>query len=269
MVIDTFLFFNELDLLEIRLNILDQYVDKFVLVEARQTFMGKDKPLYYAENKERFAKWNDKIVHYVIEDLSEEELASARLSPNVGAGEHYWVREFAQKECILKALTFANDSDIVFVSDLDEIWNPEIFNKVPVSELNPDIICSPVQTAYHYYLNNRSDQSTNGWVGTRLGTIQRLRELGVNHFRNRENTSLEIPNGGWHFTFQGGKEAIEAKIEAYSHQEYNTLNIKSRIKYSLFANEDFALRGFKLWKDESQLPKYLIENKQKWIHLFK
>lgn len=270
MIYDTFLFFNELDLLEIRLNILNDCVDKFVLVEARQTFTGKDKPLYYAENKERFAQWNDKIIHYVIDEITEEEWNKAKQSPNVGAGEHFWVREFAQKECILKALTGCKDDDIIFVSDLDEIWNPDTILLRDL-RMNPELgmIFRPLQTAYHYYLNNRSDQDVNGWVGTRYGTYKTLKKLGVNHFRNKENISVNLPYGGWHFTYQGGEQAIKDKVEAFSHQEYNTPEIKSMIKSKMFVNEDFVNRGFKLWKDESELPKYLIENKQKWIKLFR
>ena len=67
------MFYNELDLLEIRLNILDSVVDKFVIVEATETFMGQPKPLYYEENKERFVKWKDKIVHYVVDDYPFDE----------------------------------------------------------------------------------------------------------------------------------------------------------------------------------------------------
>lgn len=53
MIYDCFTFFNELNLLEIRLNILNDVVDKFVLVEATKTFSGKDKPLYYEQNKKK------------------------------------------------------------------------------------------------------------------------------------------------------------------------------------------------------------------------
>ena len=61
MIYDCFTFFNELDLLEIRLNILDEYTDYFVIGESYETFSGLKKPLYYYENRERFEKWNDKI----------------------------------------------------------------------------------------------------------------------------------------------------------------------------------------------------------------
>ena len=264
MVIDAFMFFNELDLLEIRLNILDPYVDKFVIVEARHTFMGKEKLLYYLENKERFAKWNDKIIHYIVDDISEKEWNKAKLSPNVGAGEHWWVREFSQKENILKALTQCRDDDVIFVSDLDEIWNPEAISLA----MEKDRIYKCKQIAYHYYLNNHSDQDINGWVGTHFGTYAMLKKYGVNHFRNKGNNPIIIENGGWHFTFMGGEEAIKTKIEAYSHQEYNTPKIRDNIEENIRLNKDFLNRGFNLWKDESELPKYLIKNKEKWKNLF-
>ena len=69
MIYDCFTFFNELDLLEIRLNILDEHVDYFVLAECTETFSGIEKPLYYEENKERFSKWSHKIIHHINEKI--------------------------------------------------------------------------------------------------------------------------------------------------------------------------------------------------------
>ena len=70
-IFDTFTFYNELDLLELRLNILGDVVDYFVINEANITFTGKPKPLYYRENKDRFKKWKDKIIHIVTVDENE------------------------------------------------------------------------------------------------------------------------------------------------------------------------------------------------------
>jgi beta-1,4-mannosyl-glycoprotein beta-1,4-N-acetylglucosaminyltransferase len=261
MVLDTILFYNELDLLEVRLNILDSVVDKFVIVEATKTFVGNQKSLYFQENKERFAKWSHKIVHYVIDELTDEEWERAKASPNTGAGEHWWVREYCHKERLLDALSFCKDDDIVFISDLDEIWNPKIEIK------KDDNIYRPIQTAYHYYLNNRSDQDINGWVGTRYGTYKTLKEKGCNHFRTESmNPSIHIPNGGWHFTFMGGADKIKEKVENYGHQEFR--GALSGVETAMSKNVDFLNRGFKLWKDESQLPEYLINNKEKWKKLF-
>lgn len=69
MVYDCFSFFNELDLLEIRLNTLDSIVDKFILVESTLTHTGNQKPLFYAENKSRFKKFNDKIIHIIVDEF--------------------------------------------------------------------------------------------------------------------------------------------------------------------------------------------------------
>jgi beta-1,4-mannosyl-glycoprotein beta-1,4-N-acetylglucosaminyltransferase len=259
MVIDTVLFFNELDLLEIRLNILDPVVDKFVILEARKTFIGKEKPLNF--DPVRFDKWKDKIVYHIIDEPTDEEWERAKRSPNTGAGEHFWLREYCHKESMLKALKFCNDDDIVFISDLDEIWNPNI--KI---EAEHGKVYRPIQTAYHYYLNNRSDQDINGWVGTRFATYKTVKRCGINHLRTESmHPSLKIPYGGWHFTFMGGADKIKEKVENYGHQEYRPA--LSNVDQALASNVDFLNRGFKLWKDESELPEYILNNKDKWKHL--
>ena len=68
-VFDSFIFFNELDLLELRLNILNDVVDYFVLTESPFTVSGNEKPLYYQENKDRFGKFNDKIIHNITKEI--------------------------------------------------------------------------------------------------------------------------------------------------------------------------------------------------------
>lgn len=261
MTYDTFMFYNELDLLEIRLNILDPYVDTFVIVEARETFVGHPKPLYFEENRERYARWAHKIIHYVVDNSDEALWEFARKSPNVGNGEHWWVREFYQKENILKAFT-ANDDDLVFVSDVDEIWNPAL-------DYSGDGVWRPRQIAYHYYLNNKSDQYFNGWTGTRAGKYKKLKEVGVNHFRTEQFTPSKIlENGGWHFTNLGDVEFVKKKIESYGHQEYNVSGIKGKIDKAFKNNEDFLGRCT-LWVDETGLPQYILDNKEKYKHLFK
>ena len=68
MIYDCFMFFNELDVLEIRLNELYHAVDKFILVEATKTHAGKDKTLFFNENKQKFSKFLDKIQHIIIDE---------------------------------------------------------------------------------------------------------------------------------------------------------------------------------------------------------
>lgn len=265
MIIDLFYFFNELDLLEIRLNILDKYVDQFVLVEFSTTYSGIPKESQYLLNKERYAKWNHKIKHYIVDDFPNDSsiLEMAIKSPNTGRGEDYWIREFYLKESAKKAITHLNDNDTVFISDLDEIWNPEIL-------FNPDItgkICRPKQIGYYYYLNNRCSEE-NGWTGTVITDYRTIRESCLNHLRTRSLTpTIEIPNGGWHFGFMGGVEGAKKKLIESNHPEYNgwVNTIEERVKNNI----DYRGRGYSYWIDEESLPTYLKENKNRWINLFK
>ena len=108
-IVDTFTFFNELELLEVRLNILNDHVDKFVLVESTRSHQNKPKPLFYQENKHLFKKFNSKIEHIIVNDFPEH---------NYHSFEHH------QRDCIERGLGYCEDDDIVFISDIDEIWNP-------------------------------------------------------------------------------------------------------------------------------------------------
>ena len=267
-VYDTFLFNNEFDLLEIRFNILNEYVDYFVLVESSITFSSNNKPLYYENNKDRFSKWSDKIIHVIVDNNVDELWQLAKSSPNVGAGESWWLTDFYQKENVIVGLTNANENDLVFVSDLDDIWEPCVIFKDGYS-YDLDNVYRPIQTAYHYYLNNKSNQDISAWTGTRFSSVKTLKKYGANHFRTeREVQSVNIENGGWHFTNIGDFNFIKEKLESYSHQEYNSDFIKNRIEKSIESNVDFLNRGFSLWKDELNLPEYLIKNKKKYKHLF-
>lgn len=216
MVYDIFTFFNELDLLEIRFNILNDHVDRFVIVEARETFSGHPKPLYFEINKARYAKWEHKIIHYVIEnipadetdlrsrlgkknldDLDREIIRLNLTSDNIPHGQIHWLKEFYQKENIKNALVNLRDDDRCFISDVDEIWNPSAridFSRNDIFKLR--------QFVYSYYLNNRSNEP---WAGTLVTKYKNIKNSCLNHLRTVAKTSYNyVNNGGWHFTNQGG-----------------------------------------------------------------
>lgn len=243
MIIDCMYFNGELDILEVRLNILNDFVDKFVIVESLITFSGKSKPLYFKENKERYSKWVDKIVYYVVQSGDKKLEQDAWLSPNTGSGESYWREEFYQKESLQKALTFCNDNDIVFISDVDEIW------KVPQKVYEDDIIYKPKQIPYLYFFNQRTSENWLGWSGTIFTRYKNIKDNCINHLRTDSMTEYEvIENGGWHFNSIGGREQ---KQKAFSHPVYED--------ESVWKNREINLR-----KDDSDLPIFLIENKDKW-----
>ncbi len=242
MIYDVTQIFNELDMLEIRLNILDSYVDFFVLSESTQTFQGKEKPLYYLENKERFAKWNHKIIHIVV--------------PPVDIENSFEMAAY-QKDYFRKVFKNCQPDDMIYYGDLDEIWTPQN-QEGKLRQLN-----------YSYYLNNRSSED---WQGTNVCKFKNLRN--VNELRADHSVVLE--DGGWHFTNIGGAEQVIKKLEAYDHAEYNTDEVKASIAERIANGEDYVGRSFdwqgnpfRFWEDMSGLPTYLIENKEKWKKLFR
>lgn len=274
---DTFIFFNELDLLDIRLNILNDYVDYFVLVEGTKTFTGIDKPLYYSENKDRFEQFNHKIVHIVVDDMPDSfgELSlrngdaldaairhDCLTTTNVPRGQVHWLREFYQKEHIKKGIVSADDEDFIFISDLDEIWDPDLiydFNSCDNLRLN--------QRVFSFFLNLESSERWYGTVGTKYKNIK---NYSINHIRtpNRNKYTL-IENAGWHFTFQGGESMIKEKIESYGHQEYNTIDIKESISANMRDGIDVFRRNFNLKVNNDHLPSVIRNNLHKYSHMIK
>lgn len=281
-VVDSFIFFNELDILEIRLNVLNDVVDKFILVESTVSHSGKTKPLYYQENKTRFEKFNHKIIHCVIEDTpnSFEEAQKRFLSPkdeleknilmhclttsNVPKGETQWLREFYQHESVRRGMLLANldDDDLCFVSDVDEIWNPEINYKV--DDFN---VCKLRQEVRMAFLDLWSSED---WLGTYYTKYKNIKNSSANHFDTVSKTKhVIVENGGWHFTYQGGLEKIKTKLENFGHQEYNNDHIKNLISTRLNNGEDVLGRPFSCTVNFDNLPKYIKENKDKYKRMFK
>src|SRR5208337_1996465 len=107
MIYDCFTFFNELELLGLRLHELAEVVDKFVLVEATKTHSNQPKPLHYQENRSRFGGFHDKIIHIIVDDLPDAK------DP--------WVLENYQRNCIARGLVNCRPDDFLLISDLDEI----------------------------------------------------------------------------------------------------------------------------------------------------
>lgn len=240
-------------MLELRFNILDPYVDKFILVESHETFTGIPKPLYYEENKERFAKWNDKIIHIVAGNMDIKEVAYER----------HWLC-YSLIEGTLVEL--GESDDIAFCSDLDEIWNPEILKEAD------DKIHSLAQLNYSYYLNMRSSEQ---WVGTLMTKIGHI-FIGFNKLNRTVKPNI-LANGGWHLTNMGGIEQMIKKVEAFDHgPEINQQWFKEHIQESMDKGLDYLQRKldyeghpFQFWVDDSELPQYLLDNKEKYTHLWK
>lgn len=269
MIYDCFTFFNELDLLEIRLEELNSVVDKFVIIEAKQTHSGLKKELNFLKEKNRFAKYLNKII-YISVDLSNSpdfrNLPGYVQRDYLDKNPSVWSREIYQRNCITMGLKNANPDDIILISDIDEIPSAKSFKKITPTRLKNKIL-SFEQNLFYYYFNYITDQK---WYGTKAVLFNNLNS--PEEIRMSPNNYI-IKNGGWHFSFLGGVEKISEKIGSFSHQEFNTkeINNKIHIKFCIDNCLDIFDRPikFKVLKNLKILPAGIIENKNKFNKYFK
>ncbi|MBB5754071.1 hypothetical protein [Prosthecomicrobium pneumaticum] len=221
-VFDCFPFFNELDLLEIRLNELSAVVDRFVLVEARSTFAGAAKPLHFAQNRERFAPFLDRIHHIVLEDLPSAERAG-------------WPRQDRQRDALAAGLAEAGPDDLVLLSDVDEIPRASAVARAAARPADrPEIVCFELRM-FNYFINLETDSR---WLRSgpravrrkflgRPSALRSVRGPADNPLRDtlrawRAARAMGRPmhrvverDAGWHFTYLGGPEAVHEKLVSF------------------------------------------------------
>lgn len=167
MIYDCFSFFNELDVLEIRLNTLNAIVDKFILVEAPWTHTGKPKPLYFHENRQRFAAFLDKIVHIIA--------SAPPISATATDRENAWIRENWQRNEIIRGLGNAKPEDILIIADLDEIPDPKnILHLCKTTKWKNQILNLSLRN-YAFFLNYKSVSSPIWKGGPQLLSFEKFR----------------------------------------------------------------------------------------------
>jgi len=279
-IFDSFIFFNELDLLEIRLNILSDVVDYFVITESPFTVSGNEKPLYYLENKDRFSKWNDKIVHYVTEDIPNDyshmiektkyHVAYKDLDPYgtpfINLPIRFQRAIFNRNNSALGIeKAGAKDEDIVITSDADEIINPYVledlfwFN----SENHYVAICN----AYYYKLNFLYQDD---WMGSRLCTWKNLKQTTIDQLRQDHRNAYRIEDAGWHFSFLGNAENFKLKLASYEHTENNTSENVSNAEEKIEQGIDPLNRGMlKIVPINDSYPEYIQNNQEKYQNYIK
>lgn len=264
MIIDSFLFFQELDLLEIRLEYLYPLVDKFIIVEARQTFKGSIKNYIFEKNLKRYSRFMDKIYYHKIEDIHFKysellyslEKSNSKVKKKIGnfiKNHNYYdkdnltfVLDTYHRECIHLALKKeCEDEDIVLLSDLDEIPSFKILNKLKEDNKLKNTIVF-VHHEFQYYLNN---YSASNWYGTISSPYKLIKNFSLNDLRKDSSQFISIPVSGYHFTSVGNKETIINKIENWGHQEFNKNIIKNNIEENIQYGKDIFYR-FKKHKNK-------------------
>ena len=280
-VYDCFNFFNELDILEMRLNILDEVVDHFVIVESNLKHSGEPKPYFFEENKHQFARFLPKIISYHIEDNPVDFANLAKTNDPVLEQIHDYVktqknrfnvhtqpdygRDFFQKESVRRALVGCNDEDIIMLSDADEIPNPDLIKQKESFDTNT--IYSLNQKTYYYYINVLKQTD---WYGTKIGTYKKLKNLSFNEVRGDEKISTKILNGGWHFSFMGGKDMVKTKLTSYSARDMLNPHVLNSIENNMVNNIDPFFRDrLNIVDIDSSYPAYILENLNLYRHMIK
>ena len=268
-LIDCFMYFDDDLVLDIRLNTLNEYVDKFVIAEATLDHAGNEKKLNFDIKK--FLKFKDKINYLIIEDLP-------RNTNNFKKNWHpAHIRDQFQRNSLERGYKNFSDDDLIMISDIDEIPNPK---KISEFKTENKYACF-IQKNFQAKINNLNITQEN-WLGTKickkkfLKSPQWLRNIKTkkrkfwHFFRDREPQI--ISNGGWHFSFLKKQELIQKKIKSFAHQEFNKSNLTDleSIKKRVRSGTDIFERPYKYKKIElnSEFPEYILENKSKfkdWI----
>jgi len=243
-VIECMPFFNELDLLEMRLEITSDYVDYWVISESTKTFSEIEKPLYLKDNLDgRFAKFKDRIIRVEYECKS---------GP--------WWNEFGSRNCLGKyALENFDQDDLIVLADCDEI--PD-YRKIDFNSQFPAIVETK---GYYYYLNCKQ---TEDFRIVSIFPVSSLNEIET--YRMRACAGMDVPiikNAGWHWSFLGGAEKISEKIKAYAHQDLNLPEYSDvdKIKKRLADLSDIFDRslGYKIVDIDDTFPYYIVNNQEK------
>jgi len=264
-IIDCFMYFDEDLMLDIRLNTLFEFVDKFIICEATLDHAGNKKKLNF--NINNFKKFERKIEYIVIEDLPRTVI---NFKKNWHAA-HY--RDQFQRNALTRGISKFDPDDLIMISDLDEIPNPE---KISNFTGKDKYVCF-VQKNFSLKLNLLNKSEPN-WCGTRmcrkkdLKSPQWLRDIKPRKIPfykfYKPKFDKFIENGGWHFSSVKNAEGIYKKLNSYAEQQFNnkrfkdlkTIKEKINNKLDLFEKD----HSFETIEIDANFPKYIYDNKTKF-----
>ena len=276
---DCFLFFRELDILEIRLTELWDRVHRFVLIESEMDFAGNAKPLYFAENRERFAAFADKIEHIVVQDGPADP--GARF-----AVQHH------QRDQALRGLGEAGPNDLTMISDVDEIPKVErletaceavsggtafaLFrmphHSMRLNLIHPGkIITGPRLVRARDFgrphlvrrLKNAYWKSAPGWLDQIPTRFNAWRACG------RPLARATIEDGGWHLSSVGTADFLDAKHRAFADDEIGMAeNRTNAVLAEVEAARASVAETFDLHRvSVESLPQTVARDPARWAHI--
>lgn len=243
--VDCFIFNDELDLLEFRLEEHDPFVDLFILVESNKTFSGKPKPLYATDNIERFNRWADKLIVVVIDDTliqKKHGFGLEEFSRHIGIQK---IKELVDKKIV-------NPRDILsVVSDVDEIYDEHEIKKLKSD--GEGTLTRPLRPLlrFHYYSLKIGRPKNQNWCPQKrlkLIRVEQLKEFSIEEIQHKTGPITDKEKMGWHLSYFGGVEMVRKKLSEFSHSSMKNVRecienpelIRERIKN----NEDILGRSW-------------------------
>lgn len=264
MIIDCFTYFNEKELLELRINLLYEHVDRFIISEGDHTHAGNPKEFTLLETLHKLDLpdgWASKIF-YVPVSL-----------PNYFEEPNAWVRERMQRDA---AIHYISDNDIAIISDCDEIINPDFIKYYcDIASRNPNnilripmaFLCSKANLRVYDIYDNPMDWKAPFVVlpeHFKKYTLSQIREsyaLGKNNLEFKDIFAVDdgiIKDAGWHFTWMGNKDRAEIKLKSFAHWDEVKLKdnyIAQENMPDLLDRQDHILKDYPI----SNLPRQIFE----------
>ena len=272
-IFDCTTFFEEHLMMELRFNILNKYVEKFIVVESRFSHSGKEKKLNFDINK--YEKFKDKIIYLVIDDEPKDLIEIKNDNTDSAAKRLNSIKRLEQSYDYIKfGLKDANQEDVILLSDNDEIPN---LSKCDLNTIGNKIYIFE-QKMFNYKFNLFYDLIP--WYGSRACKFKTIKSFPwLKNLKNKKypfwrfdvffnklkSMNIEIiKNGGWHFNNLMSPEDISKKLKTYAHIEYSNdeYSAVSVIKKKIIQKIDLFNRGekYETVEIDSSFPQYLVEN---------
>ena len=277
-VIDSFSFFNEVELLKLRLYYLNDVVDYFVISECNYTHSGKPKPYYLDEV---LSELPQDIVEKIIRLKYEPDISNLSFPKNINEcdfGTGYWELERSQRNLITDSLSQFSLNDLFMISDLDEIPRKEIVKEYKeifenyIGKQLPSDFRATCKCEMFYY--NFSTFQASDWPGTAFCSVNTaLKNSCIGIYFDRCSYFI-IENGGYHFSTFGDVKRIITKIQSFAHQEMNRkeyINESNVIKSIQNKTDLYHISGnfedYEFSKFPEDLRKYIVEFFPKEMYL--
>lgn len=291
-VYDCFTYFNEDLVLDLRFHTLNEFVDKFVVVEATRDHAGKKKKLNF--NLSNFKKFSNKVIYIIVDDIPEKVDSYKKKNYHEN-----FVRENFQRNCISRGITKASEQDLIMISDVDEIPNLKNLttynskNKLAFFrqkffryKFNISIPCSPLQkilfkSDFIEWLGTgiclKKNLLSPQWLRDKRLEASKILFLESRNIFKRLKRFIRykfllpqiINNGGWHFSSVLSPEDMRLKLESFCHGEFNKEEYKSLeiIRTKLSNNIDIfdsrtVLKIIEV--DNVNFPNYILKNRAKF-----